>query len=104
MLTAEHRVKKTKNGVPYYAWVLKKGRKRNEALDCRVNALAALEILNPKWATIERKKKIRISRQRRKDNAEMDAGTEAELEQTRREILARHKKKKAGGFVNGWKK
>ena len=45
MLTSEQLVTKTKNGQPYQEWV--KIRKRNEALDIRVYALAALEMLNP---------------------------------------------------------
>lgn len=42
-LTAEQRVRIEKATGPHYKWQLRKGRKRNEALDCRVYALAALE-------------------------------------------------------------
>ena len=49
MLTAEQLVVRTKNGQPYQEWV--KIRKRNEALDIRVYALAALEMLNPNLET-----------------------------------------------------
>ena len=41
--TAEEKIKKFKNGVPYFVWDAKK--RRNEALDCRVYSLAAIRIL-----------------------------------------------------------
>ena len=41
--TAEEKMKKYKNGVPYFQWDAKK--KRNEALDCRVYSLTAIRIL-----------------------------------------------------------
>jgi phage terminase large subunit GpA-like protein len=44
MLTAEQKVTKYKEGREYAAWYLPKG-KRNEALDCRVYALAAMKSL-----------------------------------------------------------
>lgn len=42
-VTAEKRVRKYRRGVPYFEWDA--GHRRNEALDCRVYALAALRIL-----------------------------------------------------------
>lgn len=52
-LTAEKLVTKFSKGFPvkYY----EKTRQRNEALDCRVYAYAALKILNPVWSAIERR-------------------------------------------------
>lgn len=44
-LTAEKQVLKYKKGRPYFAWELKDGIKRNEPLDCRNYAQAAVEIL-----------------------------------------------------------
>ena len=44
-LTAEKKVRKYRRGFPHDEW--QKQRPRNEALDCRVYALAALRILNP---------------------------------------------------------
>ena len=41
--TAEKRVRKYRAGVPYYVWDA--GKRRTEALDCRVYALAAVRIL-----------------------------------------------------------
>ena len=88
MLTAEHRVRKLRNGVPYYSWVLKSGHRRNEALDCRVNALAAIHILNPQFAKIERNLKLRIVKNKEKMG---------ENERKRKN------KRKKGGFVNKWR-
>ena len=41
--TAEEKLKKFKNGVPYFSWDAKK--RRNEALDCRVYSLTAVRLL-----------------------------------------------------------
>lgn len=46
-LTAEKVVTRFHKGFPKREWI--KTRARNEALDCRVYALAALHILNPDW-------------------------------------------------------
>ncbi len=66
-LTSEKKVIKEKNGRPYFAWVLKdKGvHKRNEALDCRNYATAAIEITNLPLKKLEEKIE-RIVRKRRK--------------------------------------
>jgi len=52
-LTAEKLVTKFHKGFPRKEWV--KTRPRNEALDCRVYAYAALKILNPVWSAVSRK-------------------------------------------------
>ena len=41
--TAEEKLKKFRNGIPYFQWDAKK--KRNEALDCRVYSLTAIRIM-----------------------------------------------------------
>jgi phage terminase large subunit GpA-like protein len=46
-LTAEKRIVKYTKGRPRFEWVMKKTGARNEALDLRVYATAALEIYNP---------------------------------------------------------
>lgn len=48
-LTAERQVTKYSRGFPHREWVKSKGA-RNEGLDCRVYAIAALEIINPNYA------------------------------------------------------
>lgn len=49
-LTAEKLITKYYKGFPRKEWV--KARPRNEALDCRVYAYAALKILNPIWSAL----------------------------------------------------
>lgn len=50
-LTVEKRVLRYKQGRPYHTYVKPSG-ERNEALDCRVYALAALYIVNPRMVPI----------------------------------------------------
>jgi phage terminase large subunit GpA-like protein len=52
-LTAEKRFLRHVKGVPRYEW--RQIRDRNEALDCRILAHAALCLLNPRWPAIERR-------------------------------------------------
>lgn len=52
-LTAEKRVVRYVKGSPRAEWV--QIRARNEALDCRVLAHAALCLLNPRWPALERR-------------------------------------------------
>ncbi len=65
-LTSEIMVLTYKKGVACYEWRLKGSEKRNEALDCRNYAQAALEILNPRLKKDEGEK--RRARARRKRN------------------------------------
>jgi phage terminase large subunit GpA-like protein len=46
-MLSEKRVERVMKGHPYHAWVKKSAHVRNEPLDCRVYATAALEIRNP---------------------------------------------------------
>ncbi len=55
MLTSEERKIKFIKGEKYYYWALKKGHRRNEALDIRVYNKAALEIANVRWKLAETK-------------------------------------------------
>lgn len=52
-LTAEKLTTRYHRGFPRKEWV--KTRQRNEALDCRVYAFAALKILNPVWSAVEKR-------------------------------------------------
>lgn len=54
-LTAERVVRRLIQGQTTLKWILNYAGQRNEALDCRVYAHAALRLLNPKWTRIERK-------------------------------------------------
>jgi len=54
MLTAEHCVTRFHKGVARREWVLKKGQRRNEALDIFVYNFVALKILNPNFEVLEK--------------------------------------------------
>lgn len=52
-LTAEKRITRYVKGFPVREW--RQIRARNEALDCRIEAHAALCLLNPRWDVLERR-------------------------------------------------
>jgi len=54
-LTAEHAVTLPHRGVPRRVWRLKRGRRRNEALDCRILAMAAAKLLRPNLPVLAEK-------------------------------------------------
>ena len=54
MLTAEHCVTRFHKGVARREWVLKKGQRRNEALDIFIYNFVALKILNPNFEMLEK--------------------------------------------------
>lgn len=54
-LTAERRIMTYKKGIAQYVWKLKEGVRRNEPLDCRNYALAALEIAIGKSGVVLKK-------------------------------------------------
>jgi phage terminase large subunit GpA-like protein len=56
-LTAEKIVTRYRRGFAHREWV--KTRPRNEALDCRVGALAALYLLQPSWDALAKRAKAR---------------------------------------------
>lgn len=66
-LTAEEKVTKISKGVEISGWV--KHRKRNEALDCRVYAHAALKIRNVDFKSM-RRKRLQAIEEAKKDSAE----------------------------------
>ena len=87
MLTAEKVVKKYHKGFHRREWV--KVRARNEALDCRVYALAALSIVGVN---------VNIIAQR-----SMTSKVEGEDETKPVEKVRRKMPRRDGGFVNGWR-
>ena len=64
MLTAERLVTKRVHGQRSLQWELPKGR-RNEALDCRCYAIAALNILNPNFDLLDTMNTPLVARNRR---------------------------------------
>ena len=60
MLTAEHCVQRFHKGVARREWVLKKGQRRNEALDIFVYNFVALKNLNPNFEVLEKKSSLLV--------------------------------------------
>jgi len=92
-LTNEEKVEKREKGVlKGYKWRKKRG-DRNEALDCRVYALGALEYINPNMPRLKLRLEKRAAEKSKKDTPESAAPPE-------RKRSAKPRKK--GGFVNRW--
>ncbi len=83
-LTAEKLVTRYKKGFPYRVW--EKIRARNEALDCRVYAYAAMKLLNPDWEALRR----RVAPIRR------------DVEDEGNKRSAAKRRRRSGGFVGRW--
>lgn len=93
-LTAEKRVTRYSKGFPKQEWI--KTRPRNEALDCRVYAMAALAILNPNYKKIAAKLAPA-------EPAPVDDDAENETSQTPiPQRQTKPTKRRGGGFVRGW--
>ena len=105
MLCAEKKIQKFVSGKAKHFWVKVSERARNEALDCRVYALAAVHILNPDWKSFRHGIKTR----REKKSAQIDPRkiTSAENDLIPQRQAKRQTKsfvpKRRGGFVQGWK-
>ena len=107
-LTAEKCVPRYFKGVETRSWVLKDPKARNEALDCRVYATAALAILDVNLDKVAKKLQQRIAAR----------GERAEVEQPMPEDPPRNDEqapppkpartvrppRPRGGFVNGWRR
>lgn len=89
-LTAEKVVTKFVKGFPRREWV--KTRARNEALDLRVYALAALRILNPVYGSLKRQ----LAPEQPKPEPKPET-----IQQQR--VKARPRRARKGGFVNSWR-
>jgi phage terminase large subunit GpA-like protein len=101
-ITAEKRVKTYKHGFPVP--IYKKTRPRNEALDCWVYAIAALEILRPNFkaiaskliAKIKGRKGNKTTKKKAKTKKKVDALSVENVAKVRRVIVRRPKRK---GFI-----
>lgn len=98
MLTAEKKFTKHTKGVATYYY--RKIRKRNEALDCRVYALAALEKIDPQWASLARRLAKQAADQTEGKPAVEMAAKESPIK------FVNHRKdrpgRRRGGFVDNW--
>lgn len=94
-LTAEKVVTKYTKGFPRREWV--KARARNEALDCRVYAYAALRILNPVWSAVSR---------RMTDAPIVEATPPAAPEEPINRVVQnrRAQVRRPGSWTTGWRK
>jgi phage terminase large subunit GpA-like protein len=86
-LTAEKCVTRYTRGFPRREWV--KVRARNEVLDCRVYAMAALYILNPAWGVLA--KRLEQKQSPREAPPAKPPGRAARFQRRRR------------GFVHSWR-
>ena len=87
-LTAERVVRKLIQGQTTLKWVLNHAGQRNEPLDCRVYSHAALRLMSPKWARLNREPK--------------QEQPQAENKQTISRRGSPLRKRKKGGFVTSW--
>lgn len=101
MLTAEELKTKYQKGVAIRYFALKRGVRRNEALDCRVYNTAALEILNPNWKAIERNVRRRITRLKR-EHAEKDKIKNKTTQPKPTRPIRKSRRKP--GFVKGYRR
>lgn len=108
-LTAEQRFTKMVKGVPTYYY--KKTRTRNEQLDCRVLALAAVELVSPNWDVLEknlRRKAVALAEDTAVAESEPiedptpKALTARTAEKTFRPKRRQTVKRRKGGFVHDW--
>lgn len=95
-LTAEKRVLRYVKGHPRPEWILPGG-KRNEALDCRVLAMGALELLDPVFEVVQK----RLAR--RRDRAAAPPQAE-DLRRAAAGASSVRERRRQGGFVNRWKR
>ena len=99
MLTAEACQVSFKNGVAIRKWIVM-GNRRNEALDCRVYAYAALLYLNPNWAKVEKS----IAKRVETATLKPEMPPEATPEQPKPEAPKPLRRPPRRHFVNSWRR
>lgn len=105
-LTAEQRFTKMVKGVATYFY--KKIRQRNEPLDCRVLALAAVELIAPNWDGLAKNLERKAADESDAGAAVAEAKTKDEKTippadaKTAKGHRRRPARRKKGGFVNVW--
>lgn len=99
-LTSEQAVTKFSNGISRRVWELKKGQKRNEALDVFCGNYSALKILNPSFKRISEKiltKEKELEGQRAGEKNNSKTKETNEFQQKKRF------KPRTKGYINKWK-
>lgn len=109
MLTAEEKIMEWKAGSPVIRWKLgvteddqgrKKRKKRNEALDCRVYALAALRLLPVNLAALAKRQKTKSYELRKDKEADDSKGVDPpEKKCLKKSSLHKRRPRRGGG---GW--
>lgn len=94
-LGAEKAIIEKKRGIIRRTWVKK--RERNEALDCRVYSLAALDLLRPDWEAI--RKNLAAAHLRQQKAPESRAPTDMPLKP-----VVRPPKRSGAAWVNKWRR
>lgn len=99
-LTSEKLVYKTIGGLPTRKFVLPRGA-RNEALDCRVYALAAMYILSPKWKTCAAKLMENVSLVAERESASVPATIDTVEGRVNKKATPK-RRPRGGGFARRW--
>lgn len=100
-LVSEKPIEKYVRGVKQRIWVKIKQSARNEALDLRVYAMAALAILNPNLAKLaELQAHVNVA-EKSSHEAELELAVNKPKKQQKRPFLGQIGRKKS--FVNGWR-
>lgn len=95
-LCSEHAVNEYSRGVKRRVWRKIKPSMRNEALDCRVYAMAALAILNPDFEA--------LAKARARNPESGDDGSEEPPAQPKSSFVDRPPRRPGGGgFIQGWR-
>jgi phage terminase large subunit GpA-like protein len=90
-LTAEKPIPRYRKGHPVVEWILPSGA-RNEPLDCRAYAVAALEYRRPRWGLVEK----------RLEQAAAQLGVRPEPKEPRPEPKKPRRRKRPGNFATRW--
>ncbi len=93
-LTAEKRVTKYRKGFAYREWI--KIRHRNEALDIRVYAYAAVTILNPIWNALKRAKMP-------EDDAKVPENAQTAVQKQLKKQRIQRRGRGKSRYMDGWR-
>lgn len=103
--TAEHLISKRVSGQIIKSWELREGRDRNEALDCRVYAVAALERLRPLWSALKQRiEKLKAISVPPAPEPETKAAIKPAEPTAPRPPARVPRRIGSSGFVGGWKR
>lgn len=100
-ITAEKRIKKFKAGQATYEWI--KTRPRNEALDRRVYALAALTILNPVFEVLAKQAPDEAAKPKRKAAEPVPEKPEERAVKQHKQVTNQIRNRSRKGFVHSWR-